>query len=110
MLHTCASWGAFTTLEKPEEWIKLGFDEAFKPHAEEIAMKILDKEGILAKDVKAIYSELEPCMLSKHNCKKQIIEKFPHAKVSYSYAFTNNPNVMKKAIFDRGIDLLDFIK
>lgn len=97
---------AFTTLEKPEEWKVLGFEN--KPHAEEIAFDWLEKQGI--KDVKAIYSELEPCILTKHDCKAKIAIMFPNARVSHSYFYNNDPIVMKKAIFDRGIDLLNFLK
>ena len=65
----------------------------------------LKKQGINNDRVVKIYSELEPCMLGDHKCKQQIANKFPDAKVSYSYSFTKHPEVMKKAIEERAKDL-----
>lgn len=91
----------FSTLEDELEWKSLGFD--IKPHSEEIGIKWMRVNSV--KNVKAIYSELEPCKLNYHKCKNKIAEEFPNAKVSFSFEFNNNPNVMKKAIADREIVL-----
>jgi hypothetical protein len=96
---------AFTTLTDPE-WQALGFNS--KPHAEEIGFKWFEDNGTA--EIKAIYSELEPCVIREHNCKKEIIKRFPQAIVSHSYAFTSNPKVMKAAIINRAKDLKTILK
>lgn len=99
---------AFTT--KTEEELKaLGYVNE-KPHAEEFGFKWLEENKIPNENVVAIYSELEPCMLKKHYCKREITKRFTNAKVSYSYTFNNKPGVMQKAITDRAKDLKKIIK
>ena len=98
----------FTT--KTEEELKaLGIVDK-KPHAEEFGFEWLTENNIPNENVVAIYSELEPCMLKKHTCKTKIAERFPNAKVSYSYTYNNKPDIMQKAIADRAKDLKIFIK
>lgn len=99
---------AFTTLTE-QELKELGYINE-KPHAEELGIDWLKEQGIKSDRVVRIYSELEPCMLNKHNCKLEIAKNFPEAKVSYSYSFTKQPQVMKKAIQDRAKDLKTIIK
>lgn len=99
---------AFTT--KTEEELKaLGYIDE-KPHAEEFRFEWLTENNIPDENVIVIYSELEPCLISDHNCRKIIAKRFPNANVSHSYTYNNKPEVMKRAIEDRAKDLKIFIK
>jgi hypothetical protein len=77
---------AFTTLTE-EELLALNRND--KPHAEQLAFEWLAQYGITNEKVLSIYSELEPCMLARYECKAAIAGRFPQAKVSYSFAYTD---------------------
>ena len=72
-----------------------------KPHAEQFGFEWLAEHGIANEKVLSIYSELEPCMLADYKCKEQIATRFPNAKVSYSFPYTEKLTRVK-AIKDRG--------
>jgi hypothetical protein len=61
-------------------------------HAEHIVWDELERMGVKPRDVKRIYSELEPCgnYPGFPNCAKWLEETFPRAKVTWSFPY-NTP-------------------
>ncbi|TDX11193.1 nucleic acid/nucleotide deaminase domain-containing protein [Flavobacterium sp. S87F.05.LMB.W.Kidney.N] len=62
-------------------------------HAEILGMKWLRDNNIPYKNVKKIYSELEPCSLGQSQCKKVLKDNFPNIKVEYSYKYPGTGGV-----------------
>ena len=58
-------------------------------HAERIGLETLAERGVDLKNIKRIYSELEPCSLEGHNCNNLIKEKAPNARVYSDYQYTD---------------------
>lgn len=63
-----------------------------RKHAERLALEKLAADGIPAKNVRRIYSVLEPCEVGSggihgEGCKTMIDSYFPAAKVTYSYDY-----------------------
>lgn len=62
-------------------------------HAEILGMKWLSDNKIPYKNVKKIYSELEPCSLGQSQCKKVLKDNFPNIEVEYSYKYPGTGGV-----------------
>lgn len=100
-----------TTLSK-EELIELGLKKS--PHAEILGMDWLEKNKIPADRVRRIYSELEPCSLQESKCKDKLTNIFKNAEIEYSFGYPGTdkvtPELRKKAIADRAVELSKLIK
>ncbi|MCT4216939.1 hypothetical protein HZP46_15860 [Elizabethkingia anophelis] len=101
----------FEYLDKSGKLVKKAFSTEIDldAHAENIGLQWLKKEGIPKENVKTVYSELEPCGLGKHNCKKLIKDNFTKANMEYSFPYPGN-DVDRKAIDIRRKSIKDRIK
>jgi hypothetical protein len=90
----------------------LGFQT--RPHAEQIGKSVLLKDGIDPNSVKAIFSELEPCLLENYKCLEMCKRTFPNAQLSYSFPYpgtsTTLAEVRKQSILSREISLKKLLK
>ncbi len=101
----------FEYLDKSGKLVKKAFSTEIDldAHAENIGLQWFEKEGIPKENVKTVYSELEPCGLGKHNCKKLIKDNFTKANMEYSFPYPGN-DVDRKAIDIRRKSIKDRIK
>lgn len=85
-------------------------------HAENIGLKWFEEQKIPLENVKTIYSELEPCGLGRHNCKKLIKDNFTKSNIEYSFPYPgsdsdiNAMNIRRKSIKERVKLLKNLIK
>lgn len=67
-------------------------------HSEEIAIAYFKSKNISDKNIKKIYSELEPCSLEGHMCKNNLQKNYPNASIQYSYDYPGSNNASKEII------------
>ena len=86
-------------------------------HAEEHARSWFETNNIPKRNVRRIYSELEPCELEGHACKKMLQKEFSGAQMTYSYDYPGGRNVSaeileirRTAIQQRFDDLTNLLK
>ncbi len=63
----------------------------FSEHAEEVLRTDLQAKGVSPGDVKAIYSELQPCTLPGNYCQRMLDKEFPGVPVSWSFGYGDTP-------------------
>jgi len=56
-------------------------------HAEEVAEKWLHRRGIGSRQVREVYSEYFPCANPRHDCRGLLKERFPDARVSFTWPY-----------------------
>ncbi len=94
---------AFTTLSKRElpKGVKNG------PHAEIIGIEWIKEQGIPTKNVKQIYSELEPCSLKRSKCKEKLKNAFPGAEIEYTFEYPGIEKAPQNLIIKRRQSIID---
>jgi hypothetical protein len=82
-----------------ERWI-VGFNQPyengpFSKHAEQYIGDNLMTAGVNPSQVKAVYSELEPCVVP-NNCAGYLSRMYPNAVVSYSFSYPASDQVARQ--------------
>lgn len=87
------------------------------PHAEQLAKEWFETNNISKKNVKRIYSELEPCSLENSMCKDMLQKDFPNAQKSFSYDYPGGNNaspeirkIRNESVNQREKDLKSLLK